>query len=162
MARRDRLARLTHPKRYGSPTVETLQLVVTAPPPNSIATGSLFSLTVAVENSQGQVDSSFTGTVTLDVSGGPAGSSLGGTITESASSGVATFPNLTLGTAGTYTITPASGGVIAASPAMITAVSSLPPPTPAAHDRQHRRETVENDHELYGRFQRTTRRDLGK
>ncbi len=81
------------------------QLVVTAQPPASILAGADFSVTVTVENSSGNVDTSFNGTETLALSTNPGAAALGGTVTATAQNGVATFSGLTLSQPGTgYTL----------------------------------------------------------
>ena len=71
-------------------------LVVTQPPPASITAGSPFGLTVAVEDSSGNLVSSFDGTVTVGLASNPGGTTLGGKLVVAASGGVATFSGLTL------------------------------------------------------------------
>ncbi len=61
-------------------------------------------ITVAVEDSNGNVDTAFNGTVTLGIESGPAGALLGGTLTATAVNGVATFTFIAEATDGTYTL----------------------------------------------------------
>src|SRR5262249_10748922 len=69
------------------------QLVLSTQPPLSATAGSPFSVVVAVEDGQGNVDTSFDGGVTIaDFDGKP----LGPTTTVQAVNGVATFSELTL------------------------------------------------------------------
>ena len=114
----------------GSITQETLVLVVTSPPPGTVALGQTFGITVAVENGQGQVATSFDSNVTLVLANNPGGATLGGTISTTAQNGVATFSGLSLNQGGNgYTIEATSGGVPSA-PVTIDVLSPTPTPTP--------------------------------
>ena len=97
----------------GAYEVQTIwEFVVTAQPPASVTAGSGFGLTVTVEDSTGNVDSSFNGTVSLALYNNPGGATLGGTLTTTAQSGVAAFSGLTLDNAATgYTLLVSGGGV---------------------------------------------------
>jgi hypothetical protein len=77
-------------------TPVTGQLVVTAQPPASVSAGTQFGLTVDVDDSSGNLETSFTGNVTVALASNPGGVSLGGTLTVAASGGVATFSDLSL------------------------------------------------------------------
>ncbi len=74
------------------------RMVITAGPATSspITAGSEFTVTIAMENSQGQVQTGATGMVTIALASGPSGPSLGGTLTLPVSQGIATFDDLTL------------------------------------------------------------------
>jgi streptogramin lyase len=91
----------------GVATLATSQLVVTQPPPASVAAGGSFGLSVTAEDSSGNPITSFNGTVTVALGNDEnySGSvTLGGTVTVTASNGVANFSGLTLSdtTAGHY------------------------------------------------------------
>jgi hypothetical protein len=73
-----------------------LAVVVTEQPPSSVAAGSPFGLSVAVEDASGNVDTSFIGSFTVALANSPGGSILGGTLTLTAHAGVADFTGLTL------------------------------------------------------------------
>jgi hypothetical protein len=94
------------------------QLVVTTPPPASIAAGSAFGLVVKAENGSGAVDSSFTGSVAvaLDSQGGSSGT-LSGTLTVQATGGVATFSGLKIDEVGSDDLIVSSTGVAGATTA---------------------------------------------
>jgi virginiamycin B lyase len=99
----------------GVATLSSSELVVTQPPPSTIASGSSFGLTVQAEDSSGNPITSFNGTVTVglgtNTNNNNAGVTLGGTLTVTASNGVATFTGLTLPTnAGYYYTLYVSGG----------------------------------------------------
>ncbi|MGA3066468.1 MAG: S53 family peptidase [Tepidisphaeraceae bacterium] len=80
------------------------ELVFVQSPTNATA-GSAISpaVTVDIENDGAPVSGDDT-SVTLTIQSGPAGATLGGTVTVNASNGMATFTNLSLTTAGTYTL----------------------------------------------------------
>jgi hypothetical protein len=68
-------------------------------------------ITVAVVDAYKNTDTSSSALVTLRIASGPAGAKLGGTTTVRAVHGVATFTDLTLNVAGTYTLE-ATGGTL--------------------------------------------------
>jgi len=75
-------------------------IVVTAQPPGNVTAGSLFDLSVSVENANGSLETSFDGSVTVALESNPGGSVLGGSLAVMAQNGVATFSGLTLNRAG--------------------------------------------------------------
>ncbi len=77
----------------------TGQVVVTQQPPAGLTAGTPFGLTVDVDDSAGNIESSFNGTVTVALANNPGGATLGGLLTVTATNGVATFSGLTLTTA---------------------------------------------------------------
>jgi len=79
----------------GDPAI-TGQLAVTQQPPSSLTAGTPFGLSVQVDDSSGNVESSFSGPVSVGIASGPGGATLGGTLTVNAINGVATFSGLTL------------------------------------------------------------------
>jgi hypothetical protein len=78
------------------------------------------AVTVAVEDAFGNVVTSNTSTVTLAVSSGAAGFASGSTTSAAAVNGVATFSNLVLDTAGSYTLGATDGSLTAAKSTGIT------------------------------------------
>ncbi len=99
------------------------QLVVTTPPPSSVAAGSSFGLVVKDEDGLGNVVTSFNGSVTVanDYYGG----TLGGTLTVTAVSGVATFSGLTLTQATTYaSLSASSNGLQSATTSDFTVTAA--------------------------------------
>ena len=137
----------------------TDQLVVTDQPPQSVAAGAGFGLTVAAEDPDGQVDTVFNGPVTLALGNNPGGGTLGGTLTATAVNGVATFSGLSINQTGDgYTLLATSTSLPSVTtttrPVNVTRrllpdansnANSDSTPTPTAHDstphcrRQHRR-----------------------
>ena len=83
----------------------TGQLNVTQQPPATIAAGTQFGLTVEVDDSSGNIETSYDGTVTVALANSPGGASLAGTLTVTANQGVASFSDLSLTKAASgYTI----------------------------------------------------------
>jgi virginiamycin B lyase len=105
-----------------------MHLAVTNQPPLGVQVGSGFGLTVAVENSAGQVDSAFSGTITVAIGNNAGAGTLSGTISLPASGGVATFSGLSLNAAGNgYTLVVSSAGVISATTNSFDVLTTLPP-----------------------------------
>jgi hypothetical protein len=108
------------------------RLVVTTPPPGQVPPGGDFGLEVAIEDPDGDVDTTFQGSVTLSLANNPGGATLGGTTTVTAVDGVARFSGLGLDRSSsgvTFTVS-ASGGAldpVTAGPIDIGVVS--PPAT---------------------------------
>ena len=115
----------------GSVSTQALALAVTAPAPGSVVAGAGFGMTISIENSQGQVDTSFEGPVTAVLSTNPTAATLGGTVTLDAHNGVAVFSGLTVNLAGSgYAIAAESGGVTSNADHLVVTGSTLPPPPP--------------------------------
>jgi hypothetical protein len=114
----------------GTITPQTLLVVITSPPPGSVAEGATFGVTAAVENSQHQVVTTFNGDITVVLSNPPAGASLNGPVTVRASGGVAVFSDLSINQAGSGYQLEATGGGTFSEPASLSVTSSLPPPPP--------------------------------
>ncbi|MGA2266101.1 MAG: LEPR-XLL domain-containing protein [Phycisphaerae bacterium] len=85
--------------------------------PTGTAAGSKINPAVKVDvmDACGNVITTDTSNVALAIATGPAGTTLGGTGTVKAVSGVATFNNLTLTKAGTYTLTATDGSLTLAT-----------------------------------------------
>ena len=83
--------------------------------PSDVIAGSAISpsITVEVEDEFGNIVTGDTSTVALSVNSGPG--SLGGTDSVAASAGVATFSDVTLDTAGAYTLTAGDGSLTTAT-----------------------------------------------
>ena len=88
------------------------QLVVTAQPLSNVAAGGSLGLTIAAENSSGNVDTSFQGPVNVALIADQGSNvTLSGTLTATAANGVATFSGLTVDQAGYYALSASSNGV---------------------------------------------------
>ena len=86
--------------------------VLVAQPAAGTAGSKLASFTATIRDAYGNTVTSNTSTVTIAVATGPGGFTSGSTLTATAVSGVATFSNLTLNTAGTYTLRATDGSLI--------------------------------------------------
>ena len=114
------------------------ELVIPTQPPSSVTAGDPFSLTVAVADPYGNIETSFSGPITIGLLGDPKNGALNGTLTATATNGVATFSGLSLFTAASgYTIQAKSGNLTAvtSSPMSVTPAGaaklavSIPPPS---------------------------------
>jgi len=107
-------------------TAPASQLVITAQPPGSIASGSGFGLTVTAEDRFGNLATAFNGTMVLTLANNPGGATLGGASSAPASAGLATFGGLTLDRAASgATIEVSSSGLSGATTSTIN-VSAAP------------------------------------
>ena len=98
------------------------KLVVTTPPPSSIAVGHPFDFAVTAEDVYSNPVASYGGTVTVALSGGPAGEVLGGTLVATAFGGVASFTGLSLTKAGANSkLVASAAGLTAATSAAVQA-----------------------------------------
>jgi uncharacterized repeat protein (TIGR03803 family) len=98
-----------------APALPATHLVVSTQPSNAVA-GATISPAVRVEvrDANGQVVVGNQSSVTLAIASGPSGAVLGGTLTVPVVNGVATFSNLSLLTAGTYTLRAVDGSLTGA------------------------------------------------
>ncbi len=81
--------------------------------PDSRAPGSLGTVSVSVEDQFGNVETGSSASIVVAAAGGTG--KLTGTATETAVDGVATFSNLAIAKAGTYTLSASAGGLTGAS-----------------------------------------------
>lgn len=87
--------------------------------PTTEAAGATITpaVTVRAEDAIGNLDTNFSGQVTLAIASGPADGVLSGTTTQAASGGIATFGNLSIQRAGSYTLRASSGTLTQATSA---------------------------------------------
>lgn len=80
---------------------------------------------VLAKDSLGAPDSAFTGTITVSLTSNSTGAGLSGTTSARPANGIATFSNLAIDKAGTYTLTASTSGAIDAtsSPFPVTTVT---------------------------------------
>jgi len=80
--------------------------------PNSADVGQVITppVEVVVRDSVGGTDSSFTGTITISVASNSTGASLSGTTVVRPVNGIASFGNLAIDKAGTYTLQASTSG----------------------------------------------------
>ncbi len=102
----------------------TNQLSFAQQPANAPTTGLLSPITVDVEDSNSNLLTSDNSNVSLSIASGPAGAVLSGTATVAAINGVATFTNVSISTAGSYTLTASDSTASSAT----SIVSRLVPP----------------------------------
>ena len=100
-------------------------LVQTAAPPDDRTAGTVFGLTVNVDDAYGN-QTTFSGNVAVGIAGGPAGGIVSGQTTVSASAGVATFAKLELTKVGSYTLQISSGNLPAVTTGTITVTPAAP------------------------------------
>ncbi|MGE5802936.1 MAG: hypothetical protein ACM358_11840 [Gemmatimonadota bacterium] len=94
--------------------------------PNTATVGETMSLVlVGAIDSLGSLDTTFTGAVTMTLAANSTGAGLGGTTTVRASKGFASFGNLTVNRAGTYTMVASASGATSAisAPFAITTIT---------------------------------------
>lgn len=92
------------------------RLVFAQQPTNRTAGQTIVpAVTVRAENAGGSLDPAFSGPVTMAIATGPSGGQLLGMTTVTASGGVATFSDLRIEVAGTYTLRATSGTLTAAT-----------------------------------------------
>ncbi len=87
------------------------RLVFTALPQSAAAGANLGTVSVAVNDADGNVDPSSSATITLALATAPPGATLAGTPVKAAVMGVATFSDLSLARSGTYTIAATATGL---------------------------------------------------
>jgi len=91
--------------------------------PTTVATGTAFVLMVQAQRADNSVDPNFIGTIALALASGSG--NLGGTTSKAAVAGVATFNDLTLSTASTFTLRATSGTLAAGTSNSIAANALL-------------------------------------
>ena len=81
--------------------------------PNAADVGQVITpaVEVAVSDSLGGTDSSFTGSITISLASNSTGASLSGTTVVRPVNGIASFSNLAIDKAGTYTLQASTSGV---------------------------------------------------
>ena len=99
------------------PGTPTQLAIVPSLPASTIAAGTGFSVTVAAEDSVGNVNPSYSGNVTIALANNPGSTTLGGTAIVTASGGYAVFSGLTLTAA-------ASGYTLQATSPRLTPVNT--------------------------------------
>jgi hypothetical protein len=108
-----------------SPSTKPTQLAFIQQPSNSSAQGTISpAVTVKVLDQNGVLVNTATNAISLSLTGGAATASLNGTLTRSAVNGVATFSDLSVSSAGQYTLKAISNGLSAANSASFTVSSS--------------------------------------
>jgi uncharacterized repeat protein (TIGR03803 family) len=106
----------------------TAHLVVTeATGPTAVAGNKLTALTVMLKDQFGNLVKGNKSSVVLSGASGPAGGKVAGTVSASISSGTATFKNVTVTTAGTYTLQVADAAVVNAFNVPLLFIETITP-----------------------------------
>lgn len=103
------------PGLAGTATTANSRLAFTNSPGTATAGQSLGTVTVAIQNQNGQTVTTDNSTVTISIANGPGGFTGSSTVSVKAVNGIATFTNLVLNTAGSYQITASDGSYVAAT-----------------------------------------------
>jgi RHS repeat-associated protein len=113
----------TDPAKMDLVTIDasTVSHLVVGVPTQAVA-GGKFGVSVDAVDDVGVIDQSLSGTAVLRILGGPAGGKLSGVLSASIVNGVATFSNLALSAAGTYTLLAASSSDLIAGTASLSVV----------------------------------------
>jgi uncharacterized repeat protein (TIGR03803 family) len=96
------------------------KLAIVQQPTNTAAGSTVGSVTVDVEDANGDLVSDDNSSVTFSLASGPTGATLGGTLTVAAHNGVATFSDLSITKAGTYTLSASETGLTSATSSSFT------------------------------------------
>jgi len=81
---------------------------------------------VVVRDSLGGIDSAFTATITIELASNSTGAALSGSTSVRPTNGIATFSNLSVSEAGTYTLQAASGAASVTSGAFTISTVTAP------------------------------------
>ena len=97
--------------------------------PNTANVGQVISPPVEVlaRDSLGGTDSAFSGTITVSLASNSTGATLSGTTAVGARDGIATFSNLAVDKAGTYTLQASAAGATAVTSSSFTITSPVTP-----------------------------------
>jgi uncharacterized protein (TIGR02217 family) len=95
-------------------SIGSYQLAFAASPANG-TTGAQPTMNVVAQDYFGNIVTTDTSTVSLNIGVGPGGASIGGTSTVAIVNGVATFTDVVLSTAGTYSLTAEDGNLVPGS-----------------------------------------------
>ncbi len=107
-----------NPQTFTATALPPTQVVFTQQPSNAVAGAAISpAVKVAIEDKDGHVVTSSSASVSLALS---PSATLGGTTTVAAVNGVATFSNLTVTKAGTYTLIASSSGLTSATSSAFT------------------------------------------
>jgi hypothetical protein len=97
--------------------------------PNSANVGQIITpaVEVVVRDSLGSTDSSFTGSITIGFASNPTGANLSGATVVQPVNGIATFSNLAIDKAGTYTLQAGASGAEAATSGAFSVIAATGP-----------------------------------
>ncbi|HXG97581.1 MAG TPA: hypothetical protein VNJ06_10790 [Gemmatimonadales bacterium] len=97
--------------------------------PNTANVGQVISppVEVLVRDSLGSIDSAFTASITMGLASNSTGAALGGTTTVRPTNGIATFSNLSVNAAGTYTLQASADGATSVTSGAFTITTATEP-----------------------------------
>jgi hypothetical protein len=95
-------------------------------PTSATAGQQMAAVEVGAIDSVSALDTTFTGGITITLASNPTGAALSGTTTVRAASGVATFSNLTIDKAGTYTLQASASGLTSATSSAFQITTTTP------------------------------------
>jgi hypothetical protein len=114
-----------------TPSQSPTELAFAEQPTNTSAGSTISAVTVDIDNSNASVNTGANSDVTLSIASGPSGATLSGTVTVQADDGIATFNNLSIDSAGTFTLEATDSSLTpATSDSFTISSSSSPTPTP--------------------------------
>ena len=96
--------------------------------PNTANVGQIMTaVEVAVRDTLGGIESDFTGAITITLASNPTGASLSGTKVVRPVNGIASFNNLAIDKAGTYTLLASAGGAASVTSSAVTITTATAP-----------------------------------
>jgi len=96
--------------------------------PNTANVGQIMTaVEVAVRDSLGNIDSDFTGAITISLASNPTGATLSGTTVVRPVTGIASFSNLAINKAGTYTLQASASGAASVTSSALTITTATEP-----------------------------------
>jgi len=96
--------------------------------PNTANVGQIMTaVEVAVRDSLGNIDSDFTGAITISLASNPTGATLSGTTVVRPVTGIASFSNLSINKAGTYTLQASASGAASVTSSALTITTATEP-----------------------------------
>jgi len=96
--------------------------------PNTANVGQIMTaVEVAARDSLGNIESDFTGAVTISLASNPTGANLSGTKVVRPVNGIASFSNLAIDKAGTYTLRASASGAASVTSSAVTITTATAP-----------------------------------
>ncbi len=96
--------------------------------PNTANVGQIMTaVEVAARDSLGNIESDFTGAVTISLGSNPTGANLSGTKVVRPVNGIASFSNLAIDKAGTYTLRASASGAASVTSSAVTITTATAP-----------------------------------
>jgi len=96
--------------------------------PNTANVGQVMTaVEVAARDSLGNIESDFTGAVTISLASNPTGANLSGTKVVRPVNGIASFSNLAIDKAGTYTLRASASGAASVTSSAVTITTATAP-----------------------------------